>query len=246
MVKLLLFYLLLALSGLAGECFTARISKIQHTSWRDGQVRNRNVGIYGKQSSQLNAFFGDFFKPKTAEPKIPITPQYDPVTIDPDFRIAGAFLVLGLILDIIPYIQLTLGPLVTALGILFLVQTFRVRFVFDENNCIELQTTTSPDKSSGENVIVGGANKWDCNTIVNYDFFPKGWIDSSPTGPVLVYFKETQTPSDTWNQGPGKAANDPAKIEAGQAIAGQVHFFPAICNANQIREEFEKRGCRRL
>jgi Protein of unknown function (DUF3119) len=193
--------------------------------------------------TKLNGFNFDFFKPKVAEPVIP---KFEAVTIEPDLRIAGVFLTLGIVLDFVPYIQLILGPFVTLLGILFLVQTFRLRFVFDEDNNLELQTTTSPDKSSGENIVVGGANKWDCRTIVNYDFFPKGWIDSSPTGPILVYFKETQTPSETWNQGPGKAANDPLKIEAGESVAGQVHFFPAICNAKQIRDEFAKRGCRKI
>lgn len=237
------------------ECFSNTNSKTFSTATKLNQNNkyslnkaNRITSITTKSTTtKLNGFFGDFFKTKsilTKELEV-IVPKYDPVTIAPDFRIAGTFLLLGILLDTIPYIQLTLGPILTALGILFLVQTLRLRFVFDEDNNLELQTTTSSDKSSGENVIVGGANKWDCNTIVNYDFFPKGWIDSSPTGPILVYFKETQTPKDTWDQGPGKSANDPEKIRLGEAIAGQVHFFPAICNANQIRDEFEKRNCRK-
>lgn len=30
------------------------------------------------------------------------------------------------------------------------------------------------------------------------------------------------------------------------AVAGQVHFFPAVCNAEQIKQEFAKRGCGKL
>jgi Protein of unknown function (DUF3119) len=86
--------------------------------------------------------------------------------------------------------------------------------------------------------IVGNATRLSTMT-----FFPKGWIDDNPIGPVLVYFKETQTDSSTWNEGPGKSANDPDKIAAGTAVAGQVHFFPTVCNAQQIRAEFAKRGC---
>lgn len=207
---------------------------------------------------QLNGFFGNFLdqiKKEIAPAKPIVAPKkYDAVVIDPDFRIAGVFLALGILLDQIPYIQFLLGLPVTALGLLFLVQTFRLRFVFDEENCLELKTTNnmffSDQKQvvddlndAGENVIVGGRNRWKCDTIVNYDFFPKGWIDDNPIGPVLVYFKETQTDSSTWNEGPGKSANDPVKIAAGTAVAGQVHFFPTVCNAQQIRAEFAKRAC---
>lgn len=149
-----------------------------------------------------------------------IEPKYDTVVIDPDFRVAALFLALGAVLDVIPYIQLTLGPLVTLLGALFLFQTFRIRFIFDESNNLELVTTKrlgndAEFTTSGENVIVGGANRWACDKIVNYDFFPQSWMESPLKLPILVYFKETQTPADSWNEGPGKSANDPEKIAAG-------------------------------
>jgi hypothetical protein len=178
--------------------------------------------------SSLGAFgdlkgFANFFKPKTQEP-VPIEPKFETVVIDPDFRISALFLVTGVVLDLIPYIQLTLGPFITLLGALFLFQTFRIRFVFD-GTALELATVGEADElqSSGENVIVGGANRWETSSIVNYDFFPKNWIDG-PVGPILVYFKETATPSDGWNEGPGKLANDPAKIASGEAKAGQGTF----------------------
>jgi len=197
------------------------------------------------RSTKRNAFnelkgITQFFQPGK-EPK----PKAEKVVIDPDFRVGILFLVSGILLDLIPYIQLTLGPFITVLGILFVLQTFRIRFIFDET-AIELVTEENGDfKSSGDNVIVGGANRWATDTIVNYDFFPKGWIDG-PVGPILVYFKETQTPSEKWNEGPGASANDPEKIASGEILAGQVHFFPAVCNAQQIRAEFAKRGCKKI
>ena len=200
------------------------------------------------RGSPLQASFLDFLKPKQTAPA-PEVPQFEPRLIDPDFRCAALFLVPGLLLDTIPYIQLTLGPIVTLLGLLFLVQTFRIRFRFNEDNALELATVADLQgnlQESGENMIVGGANVWACDTIVNYDFFPNGWIDSPWGAPILVYFKETQTPADKWNEGPGERANDPAKIAAGEAVAGQVHFFPCVCNPQQIREEFEKRNCGKL
>lgn len=201
------------------------------------------------ESNSPLGFLGDLFKPK----EDPVSEEaeavyYAPVTIASDFRVAGALLAAAYLLDQIPYIQLTLGPIVTLLGVLFLLQSFRVRFVFNDQNELELMTVkdvlTGTTESSGENVVVGGENIWACDTIVNYDFFPP--IDSSPVGPILVYFKETQTDSKLWNEGPGLLANNKEKIEAGEAVAGQVHFFPAVCNAEQIREEFEKRGCGKL
>lgn len=217
-------------------------------------ARGSDVG-FTRSKTQIHGFFGNFFDSKVAvEKKQQQRPVYETVVIDPDFRVAGLFLGLGAALDFIPYIQLTLGPLVTVLGLLFFVQTLRIRFVFDEENCIELKTSAlSPGASSaelrdsGENVIVGGANRWGCDTIVNYDFFPQSWMEPNhPIGPILVYFKETQTDESTWSDGPGKFANDPAKIAAGTAVPGQVHFFPAVCNAQQIKSEFAKRGCGKL
>jgi hypothetical protein len=165
----------------------------------------------------------------------------DAVVIDKDFRLAGIFLSIGLLFDTIPWIQLTLGPIVTLLGVLFLVQTVRLNFVCD-SSAFELQTQSGGD--TGENVIVGGANRWRYDTFVNYATFPKGWIDQ-PQGPILVYFKETQTPSDKWNEGPGKSANSKESLAKG-GKPGQVHFFPALCNTRQLRAEWERRGCSKI
>ncbi|VEU43288.1 unnamed protein product [Pseudo-nitzschia multistriata] len=165
----------------------------------------------------------------------------EPVVIGKDFRLSAIFLSAGLLLDQIPYLQLTLGPLVTVLGVLFLVQTFRLNFVCDDR-AFSLEDTTNED-SVGENIVVGGENRWDYDSFVNFEFFPKGWIDQ-PQGPILVYFKETQTPSDKWNEGPGASANSDKALSEG-AVRGQVHFFPALCDTQQLRSVWEK-NCAKL
>jgi hypothetical protein len=174
-------------------------------------------------TTALQGFFGDFkgltsiFDATNKEAE-EIVPQFDAVVIEPDFRVAALFLGVGILLDWVPYVQFVLGLPVTLLGLLFLVQTFRIRFIFDQENALELATNNGTDgslTSSGENIIVGGANRWKCDTIVNYDFFPQGWMDGPFGQPILVYFKETQTPQEGWNEGPGQAANAPAKVEAG-------------------------------
>ena len=212
--------------------------------------KKKNGYLSTTTSTSLHGFLKDLkglpslFQPQQPRKEAPIAvtkPKYDTVVIDPDFRVAALFLALGVALDCIPYLQVSLGPIVTLLGALFLFQTFRIRFIFDADNNLELVTTTTKADgdddqaafaSSGENVIVGGANKWACNTIVNYDFFPQGWMDGPLFGqPILVYFKETQTPSESWNEGPGKAANDPDKIAAGQGT--RVCVCVCLCAVNE-------------
>ena len=71
------------------------------------------------------------------------------------------------------------------LSVLFAVQTGKVRFVFD-NEAIELKINKKGNKTldpSRENVVVGGKNRWDYSTIVNWFFIP------SKNFPILVYFK---------------------------------------------------------
>ena len=247
-MKLILVFILLLTNAATGFVTVPKPLVVPSSSSSHHEITTTTtaLGTFGDLKG-LTQGISDLFK-STDDDEKSIEPRSETVVIDPDFRVAALFLSLGLVLDLIPYIQLTLGPAVTLLGVLFLVQTFRIRFVFDES-ALELVTRSADDsdglKSSGENVLVGGANRWDTQSIINYDFFPKGWIDG-PVGPILVYFKETQTAEGSWNEGPGKIANDPEKIAAGEAAAGQVHFFPAVCNGQQFRDEFEKRGCRKI
>ena len=98
----------------------------------------------------------------------------------------------------------------------------------------------SGEEDIGENVVVGGANRWAYNTFVNYETFPKGW-----DVPILVYFKETQTPADKWDVGPGQWANSADALAKG-AVKGQVHFFPCIAKADVLKEQFVAKGCAKL
>ena len=69
---------------------------------------------------------------------------------------------------------------------------------------------------TGENFAVGGENRWAYSSFVNWEFFPS--VDL----PILVYFKETQTPQDQWDVGPGQWANGADALAKG-AVKGQVH-----------------------
>eukprot|EP00980_Cylindrotheca_fusiformis_P006052 scaffold1304_cov82-Cylindrotheca_fusiformis.AAC.2 len=65
-------------------------------------------------------------------------------------------------------------------------------------------------------------------------------------GPILVYFKETQTPRNKWDAGPGRIANSDEAIMNKGAVPGQVHFFPALCNCQQLKSIWEQKGCAKI
>ena len=115
-------------------------------------------------------------------------------------------------------------------------QTNTLRFTFDEE---AFSLVKSDLESTGENVVVGGENRWSYKSFVNYDVFP------NKEYPILVYFKETQTPREFWNMPPGDKANSPEALAKG-AVEGQVHFFPAIGNVDATVAGFESHGCKKL
>jgi NIMA (never in mitosis gene a)-related kinase len=161
----------------------------------------------------------------------------------PDYKLAAAFLGLGVLTLYAPWL---VGGFTTLLGLLFIVQTTRVRFVFDDEafevKAKELDNLFADDSqlvSSGDNFAVGGDNRWRYDSFVNWAFLP------SEDLPILVYFKETQTPKDNWQVGPGKWANSEAAIAKG-AVPGQVHFFPCIASPKVLKEQFEARGCKKI
>ncbi|GFP86095.1 60S ribosomal protein l37-2 [Phtheirospermum japonicum] len=101
---------------------------------------------------------------------------------DPDYRIS--VVLLGIAGGLVYSDNLAAGVPVGLLGLLLLVQTTRVRFVFDEE-ALEVKVGDQL-QDSGENAFVGGKNRWKYSTFVNWELW---W----PTFPILVYFKETQT-----------------------------------------------------
>jgi hypothetical protein len=222
------------------------ITDIQHRRGKNDGHHHAGLVSQVGMSSPFDGLAKMFSNEKNKKSVAEVKPALPNVTIDPDYKLAAIFLTAGILLDTIPYIQLTLGPLVTLLGGLFLFQTFRLRFEFDSDS-FELKSALKDSENlgtTGENIVVGGTNRWAYDSFVNWDFFPEGWIDQ-PQGPILVYFKETQTPQEKWSEGPGESANSPEAIAKG-AKPGQVHFFPAICNAKQIREEFKRRECAKI
>mmetsp|Transcript_21168 Transcript_21168/g.29655 ORF Transcript_21168/g.29655 Transcript_21168/m.29655 type:complete len:228 (-) Transcript_21168:368-1051(-) len=107
-------------------------------------------------------------------------------------------------------------------------QTFTLRFAFDDDS---FSLVRSNDGSSiGENVVVGGENKWKYTSFRNWEFLPNEKF------PILVYFREDQTPVDSRETVPLVVDN----------LEGQVHFFPAISNSQELKEGFLKNGCSRV
>ncbi|KAK9141703.1 hypothetical protein Syun_011103 [Stephania yunnanensis] len=142
---------------------------------------------------------------------------------DPDYRIPVVLLGLS---GGLAYADNLIGAVpVGLLGLLLLFQvtiivigltsftvylTTRVRFVFDDE-ALEVKIGDQLEES-GENVFVGGKNRWKYSTFVNWELW---W----PNFPILVYFKETQTKPE-----------------------GQVHFFPVIFNGKQLYDVMVERA----
>ena len=106
---------------------------------------------------------------------------------DPDFRLAAALVVLGPTLILAPWIVQAVGGFFAILGLFLIFQTLRIRFVFDDE-ALEVKTKDlfgGDDGlgATGENFAVGGENRWNYDTFVNWEFFPS--VDL----PILVYFK---------------------------------------------------------
>ncbi|XP_030511282.1 uncharacterized protein LOC115725803 [Rhodamnia argentea] len=134
--------------------------------------------------------------------------QRETVVPDPDYRIP--IVLLGVAGGLAYTNNLLPAAPVGLLGLLLLFQTTRVRFVFDDE-ALEVKVGEELQES-GENVFVGGKNRWKYSTFVNWELW---W----PNFPVLVYFKETQTKPD-----------------------GQVHFFPVIFNGKQLYDVMVERA----
>lgn len=112
-------------------------------------------------------------------------------------------------------------------------QARKIRCVFDDSSFELKRFDLAPNdklKSQGENFVLGGKNRWKYDKFVNWKFFP------SKEFPILVYFKETQTPKKQWTS--------PFGLD--KRGGGQVHFFPAFANVNELAEEFERRGCAKM
>lgn len=184
-------------------------------------------------------FLGGLFKNDAVEEKEEEKPKIPDAVISSDYTLTAVFGAIGAFV-IATSLNSPLGIFEGSLDLLFAVflavQASRIRFVFDET-AFELKNVdigASDDAiltASGENFVVGGANRWDYETFVNWDFFP------SEQYPVLVYFKETQTPQDKWNEGPG---------QLDKVGGGQLHFFPAIANVKELKEQFQLRGCAKI
>lgn len=168
--------------------------------------------------------------------------------IDRDYTVASVLLCVGLWLGLF-------GPsesqFIDGLGAAFHLwfgcfvgmQTMKTRVVFNRGT-FELNTVTNSvlgleaDKGlkpkECKNYVLGTNNEWRYDSFVNWEFFPS--IDF----PILIYFKETQTPPEMQIKGSlGGRQMD-------RRNNGQMHFFPAFANVRQVREQFEAHGCKKI
>ena len=118
-----------------------------------------------------------------------------------------------------------LAVIFTVFSLFLAFQTTTLRFGFDDDSFSLVKANGASLEQ--ENVVVGGENKWRYDSFKNYDFLP------SSKFPILVYFREDQTPAENREEVPIVV----------DTLEGQVHFFPAISNSKQLEEAFIKHGC---
>ncbi|XVE71445.1 hypothetical protein DITRI_Ditri10aG0150700 [Diplodiscus trichospermus] len=175
-----------------------------------GQLRSSFHGKLGYQRSFLRR---EFNSPRGGRIVVASVlgrrvQKKETVVPDPDYRIP--IVLLGIAGGLAYTDNLLPAAPVGLLGLLLLFQTTRVRFVFDDE-ALEVKVGDQLE-DSGENVFVGGKNRWKYSTFVNWELW---W----PSFPILVYFKETQTKPE-----------------------GQVHFFPVIFNGKQLYDVMVERA----
>ena len=160
--------------------------------------------------------------------------------IDPSYNLAIGTFGIGLIAGFLEDLRdgnddklLTAKPfgafalLFTIISLFFAFQTTTLRFGFDDDSFSLVKSNGEPLQ---ENVVVGGENKWKYTSFTNYDYLP------SSKFPILVYFRETQTPIAN------REEIDVAALQVDN-LEGQVHYFPAIANTKQLTDGFNKHGC---
>jgi hypothetical protein len=168
--------------------------------------------------------------------KMPLQMSVD--LVDPSYNLAiGAFGV-GLVGGVLEDVKGKNGEkLITAklfggLALVFTLfsaflafQTTTLRFAFDDDSFYLVKS----DGTSFENVVVGGENKWKYSSFKNWDLLP------SADFPVLVYFKEDQTPLGNREEAPTFLVPD--------TLLGQAHFFPAISDSQMLKAAFTEHNC---
>jgi hypothetical protein len=116
----------------------------------------------------------------------PALPQYQPTNTIPTAALDGTPSLIGV----------AGGAFHMLFAALLWVQTRRVRCVFEKDS-FEFYNIKGPSldfekgawlEKKPNNYVVGNANRWKYDTIINYGFFP------SQEFPVICYFKETETP----------------------------------------------------
>lgn len=185
-----LLYMLVVNTDIVSS-FAPPTTFVQHHSRSTSQGLNM---ANTNSENPVSSFLGNLFSKETApvEEEKPKIPDFVP---DPEYKVGAAFLVFGaLFIATVPSLvaDVLFGGFFVLLGAIFVLQATRIRVLFDESTfSIQLGTNENEDglKSSGKNFVVGGENRWSYDSFVNWEFFP------NKAFPVLIYFKENQTPS---------------------------------------------------
>jgi len=216
----------------------AKVKKIVSPEVRSGASPTK-ADMVAIRSPFWHAF--DANVPKTPEARIDYV-------VDRDYTVALTLLLVGIWLTMFHpsdslFIDYLGGAFHLWFGSFIGMQTMRTRVVFNKDT-FELKTVTNKvlglQRDKGlkpkeyTNYVLGTNNEWRYDSFVNWDFFPSIQL------PILIYFKETQTPEHMQIKG----SIGPHQMD--RRDNGQMHWFPAFANVRQIREQFEAHGCKKI
>ncbi|EJK51990.1 hypothetical protein THAOC_28784, partial [Thalassiosira oceanica] len=108
------------------------------------------------------------FTPKSGSPPSRAIPD---AVVDPDYKLAAGFGAAGaatIALDQAGVVGSAFGGFLCLLALLFAVQGTRIRFVFDQDSFELKQVGEGELDDSGENIVVGGKNRWSYESFVNW------------------------------------------------------------------------------
>ncbi|KAL7497913.1 hypothetical protein ACHAWT_009422 [Skeletonema menzelii] len=249
-MKLLSLIFALAGSGAAAFLQPNQSPQLQHNLKHEKQ--NNIDFVNGEEPSkssslQMVAIRSPFWHAFDSKDQA-VSSGSDEFVVDRDFSVATILMVVGIWLTCFgpsnyPEVDMIGGIFHIWFGAFIGKQTMKTRAVFTKDS-FELRTVTNKhlglqaDKGLApkerKNYVLGTDNKWKYSSFVNWDFFPS--VDL----PILVYFKETQTPKEMQIKGSLGAR------QMDRRDNGQMHFFPAYANAKQLREQFESHRCQKI
>jgi len=135
------------------------------------------------------------------------------------------------------HVAFVLATHIALFGAVCGIQAYNLRIILDKAGRFTItkrgeRTLTNQGLKYTDNYVIGGQSSYRLDKFISYGFYP------SVEFPILIYFKEVDTPKEKWKLPP------PTKLDPKNN--GMAHFLPAVCNCKELEAEFKRRGVPKL